>query len=541
MGWLLNILGNLISIAIAIGIIVLIGFALFSKRKKKDDIEMDKVDRVVLDVNLVDEKKNDFGLSKAMTMEDLKKALTVLEKDKKIKELALDMDSFDCSLAQMVELDPYLERIKKNKKVTAYATSLEMQDYLCAVAADSIYVLDSNSSRISLEAPSSSTMYYKRILDKLGIRMHVIHVGAYKGTGENYSLDKMSPERRESIHELQEQTLSAMMERIQKYRHIDIKEDLLSGKWYYTGRKEALSAGLIDGFAAYMDMPRNNENKTVSINRYFSEKYKEKEKKKQDEILVFPLSGTIREKDGLNDAGLLSQIRQIKDHENAKGIVLYINSPGGSALESEKMYQRLKALDLPVYAFQSEVAASGGYYICSAAKKIYATPFTITGSIGVVSMIPNVSGAIKKLDITVENENTGNYESFDPTLPLSKEVEDKIRASMLETYAEFKERVKSARGMDEDTLEPLAGGRVYLGCKAKEIGLIDEVGTLEDCIKALAKELNLTSYAVKTIYKKQDLQDRFPLPLDKLNTEAMRILSQDAGIQMLEPEYQSIF
>ncbi len=541
MSWLLNILGNLISIAIAIGILVVIGFTLFTKRKKKDDIEIDKVNRIVLDVNLVDEKKPDFGLSKTMTMEDLKKALTVIEKDKKIKELALDMNSFDCSLAQMFEIDPYLEKIKKNKKVAAYASTLEMNDYLCAVAADSIYLMDSNSSRISLEAPSSSTLYYKKILDKLGIRMHVIHVGAYKGTGENYSLDQMSPERRESIHELQEQTLSEMLERIHKYRHIDIKEDLLSGKWYFASRKEALSAGLIDGFAAYMDMPRNNENNTVSINRYFSEKYKEKEKKKQDEILVLPMSGTIREKDGLNDAGLLSQIRQIKDHENARGIVLYINSPGGSALESEKMYQRLKKLDLPVYAFQSEVAASGGYYISSAASKIYATPFTITGSIGVVSMIPNVSEAVSKLDIPVETENTGSYESFNPVLPLSKEVEDKIRASMLETYAEFKDRVKSARGMEEDTLEPLAGGRVYLGQKAKEIGLIDEVGTLEDCIKALAKELNLSSYVVKTIYKKQDLQDRIPFPIDKLTKEAIDILSQDIGIQMLEPDYQSIF
>lgn len=540
MSWFVNIIGNIISFAIIAGILVFIGFFIFNRRKKKDDIDMKEVNRIVIDVTVVDEKKNDFGLGKAMTIEDMKKALTVLAEDNDIKEVAMDLDNYRCNTAQAYQLDPYFEKIKANKPLKAYASTMEMKDYLCALPADSIYLMDSKSAHISLESPSSTTMYYKKILDKIGIRMHVLHVGAYKGTGENFNLETMSPERRESIKELQEQTLSVIEERIEKYRHISIREDLCSGKWYFANSSEAVDKGLIDGLVPYMEMPRNNEKSTASINRYFSEKYKEKEKKKQDEILVLPLIGTIREKDGLSDTILLSEIRQIKEHENAKGIVLYVDSPGGSALESEKMYQRIKTLDLPVYVSQGEVAASGGYYISCAASKIFATPFTITGSIGVVAMIPDVSEAVSKLDINVESENSGSYSSFNAILPLDEMTEDKVRQSMQQTYGEFKDRVKAARGMDEETLEPLAGGRVYLGKKAKEIGLVDEVGSLDDCIAALAKELNLSSYVVKIIYKKQDLQDRFPLPLNKLGEEALFICSQSRGIQTLET-VQSLF
>ncbi len=534
MSWIGNIIGNLISFFIIAGILVLIGIFLFKRRKKKDDIDMKEVNRVVVDVTVLDEKKNDFGLGKAITIEDLKKALSALAEDDDIKEVALDLNNYHCNLAQAYQLDPYFEKIRAKKPLKAYASMIEMKDYLCALPTDSIYLMDSKSAHLSLESPSSATMYFKKILDKIGIRMHVLHVGAYKGTGENYNRETMSPERRESVQELQNQTLSVIEERVEKYRHISIREDLCSGKWYFANSSEAIAEGLIDGLVPYMDMPRNNENKTVSISRYYSEKHKEKQKKKQDEILVLPLIGTIREQEGLNDTILLSQIRQIKEHENAKGIVLYVDSPGGSALESEKMYQRIKTLNLPVYVSQGEVAASGGYYISCAASKIYATPFTITGSIGVVSMIPDVSEAVSKLDIHVETENKGDYSTFNPLLPLDELTEGRICESMLQTYNEFKDRVKAARKMDEQVLEPLAGGRVYLGQKAKEIGLVDEVGSLDDCIEALAKELNLSSYVVKTIYKKQDLQDRFPLPLNKLSEEALFICSQTKGIQTLE-------
>ena len=197
--------------------------------------------------------------------------------------------------------------------------------------------------------------------------------------------------------------------------------------------------------------------------------------------------------------------------KNLMGIVLRVNSGGGSALASEVIYQELSKINVPVYVSMSDMAASGGYYISMSGKKVFADNATITGSIGVVSMIPKFYNAQNKLGISSNSISKGKYSDIDNNFaPLSEESKQKLVQSMQQTYAEFKSRVTNNRKIDENTLENYAQGRIWLGDEAKNIHLVDGIASLDEVIKTMAKDLGIDKrdYAVENIYLEEDFMTK---------------------------------
>ena len=177
-------------------------------------------------------------------------------------------------------------------------------------------------------------------------------------------------------------------------------------------------------------------------------------------------------------------------------------------MESEKIYQKLRKLDIPIYISMGEVCASGGYYIASEGKKIFANSMTLTGSIGVVLMYPELSETLNKIDINIEGFEKGKgFDIFNLFEKLGEESKEKIIRTMNEVYSEFKSHVMEARGISEEELEKIAGGRVWLGSEAKNINLIDEIGSLEKSVETMAKDLKLDKYKVENIELKKSLKE----------------------------------
>ena len=212
-----------------------------------------------------------------------------------------------------------------------------------------------------------------------------------------------------------------------------------------------------------------------------------------------------------------------------------VNSGGGSALASEIIYQQFSKVNVPIYVSMGDTAASGGYYISMVGSKVFADKATITGSIGVVSMIPKLYNAQNKFGVTSNSISKGKYADInDSFTPLSEESKAKISASMNETYNEFKSRVIKNRKINDDKLEEYAQGRIWLGDEAKNIRLVDDIASLDEVIKRMANDLNLgDSYGVSDIFVEEELKALSAFVLEKFNIKSQ--------IKETIPESEKVF
>jgi len=249
----------------------------------------------------------------------------------------------------------------------------------------------------------------------------------------------------------------------------------------------------------------------ISLEDYLSTLHKIK---KENKIAIIYASGEIiynsasKSFDNIDIETIKKEIKIAQEDDSIKGIVLRVNSPGGSALASEIIHHELSKIKKPIYVSMGAVAASGGYYISSGADKIFATKSTITGSIGVVSIIPDISELVKKSKVNIEKVQRGKFANITSlTKPMTDEEYEKIRNSSYEIYTEFKDRVSKGRAIKLDELEKIAGGRIWLGEEGVENKLVDNIGGLNDTIEALASKLELDDYQVVEIAEKKNIYE----------------------------------
>jgi protease IV len=245
------------------------------------------------------------------------------------------------------------------------------------------------------------------------------------------------------------------------------------------------------------------------------EKYQESILHSQNKIAIIYAEGNILldgERGGIGNSitpgKINSEIDKALKNPNIKGIVLRLNSPGGSALASNLIHHKLQEANKikPIYVSIGGVAASGGYYMASAGQKIFADNESITGSIGVVSLIPNFNELMKKIDVNVESVKKGEYSDlFSLTKDFNEKDREKIYASSVKVYNEFLDVVAQGRNLNREYVHSIAQGKVWLGEEGKEIDLVDEIGGIENAISSLAKELKIDSYEVVEIVEKEKL------------------------------------
>ena len=486
---------------------------------------------------------------------DILNSLDSIKENKDIKGIVIALDQVDLSSAKIEELNKKFAELKRNnKKIYAYGTYLENQNYPLATIADEIIMIPSASANVTLTGYNYTNLYYKKLLDNLGVNMEVVRIGNYKSYGENYIGDKMSDELKTELIRIFDNRYDKFINNIAKMRKIDkntLDNDIVNGNNTSLTPFAARDKKLVDKLEGFQELTQRlgiTDEKMIDIYDYYEDHSSEIEAKNKgnDAIAVIYAEGAIIDDSTANDNtisiapdNIAIKLEKALKTKNLKGIVLRVNSPGGSALASEIIYQTLLKAGVPIYVSMSETAASGGYYISMAGNKVFADNATITGSIGVVSMIPKFYNAQNKYGVTANSISKGKYsDMYNPFTPLTEETKTKISESMLSTYKEFKSRVSANRKIDDTILENYAQGKIWLGDEAKNIKLVDEIGGLEETINAMARDLKLKEgYRVENIYTEISFQKT----LKMLSSFVLEKVSLTSQIQARLPKSAKLF
>lgn len=468
----------------------------------------------------------DFGTMKpinSLGLNDILENLDKASKDPAIKGIYLDLSSIQTGFANVQEIRRAMLKFKETGKfILAYSESFSQGAYYLASVADKIYL--NPEGMLDFNGISAELMFFKGTLEKLDIDMQIIRHGKYKSAVEPFMLDKMSPENREQMMALINGVWAEVLDGVSESRKIPKSElNRIADNLLIRNAKDAVALRFVDELKYYDEVitelkaltetKEDDDLELLMLAKYFDAPNPVKEKvDRQNRIAVVYAIGEIISGEGSDDVigsdRIAKAIRDARKDEKVKAIVMRVNSPGGSALASDVILReaRLAADAKPFIVSMGNVAASGGYYISAAAHTIYAEPSTITGSIGVLGMIPNLEPMMKnKLGITFDfamsNENSNFMSPFKPLTPQQRDV---IQGYIEDIYKTFVGHVMEGRGMSFEEVDAIGQGRVWIGTDARNIGLVDEIGGIGDAIKAAKELANLETYSIKEFPEQKD-------------------------------------
>ena len=512
-----QVLQAILVVIIFLAIIAGIFTATLTEYKKEVIVKKNSYLELDFSKEIVEKDRGElFELEKTIELYEVLKGIKKAAKDPNIDGIYMDIDNIKLSANNIEEIGEGLDDFKKNgKKVYAFSRNINNQNYRLAIYATKIIMPPIQSSSINLSGYYKEFNYFKNLADYVGIKFNVIHIGDYKAYGEQYSKEKMSGEFKKDIKRVYDRIYSDRIEEISERRNIQknlINNAILDGELVMRNSIYGKKIGIIDGFSYENDLEKNYKiERKISLKDYLTTI---KVVEKPEKIALIYASGDIvyqgstRNEDSIDIEKIKIELEKAEKDNEVKGIVLRVNSPGGSALASEIIHHEISKISKPIYVSMGGVAASGGYYISAGATKIFATKSTITGSIGVVSVIPEISGLIKKSMVNIEKIEKGRYSGINSlTTNMTPGEIKKIKISSLGVYDEFKNRVSLGRHISLDKLENIAGGRIWLGEEGVENGLVDEIGGLETTIKTLGKDLKLEDYQVVEIIEKKGIYE----------------------------------
>lgn len=503
-----EIFASFIFLAVLLGIILIFAITLYKKNDAQTTIGQNSYIILSLPDGLkedVDFNLNILDNGHNLTMFDVLNIINYSRNDEKISGIILDLDNLNLSFSQIEELEKALKNFKlKGKTILGYAYNFNKSNYLLGSIANKLSMDPSASTDFSLEGFKISVPYSKSLTDKIGIEFQIIHVGDYKTFGENYVKNSISEESKISYKKILNSRMNYFTETVSNNKNLNtdkFKKDFLNGKYILLNSKKALENKFIDNQITYDNFfDSRGVNNTIDLGEYYTSILKEDKKNKIAVIVAEgDINATSEFSDGITPDLIEAQIDRVIDDNDVKAVVLRINSPGGSALASEIIYQKLLALKKkkPVYISISDMAASGGYYMAVAGNKIFANENSVTGSIGVVSMFFNLKDLYEKLGLNYETLELGtNLDFTDLSAKAKTEEIELIKNSMTSIYNEFKQRVATGRKLDLSRVEELAKGQIYTGIEAKNNKLIDEIGGLNDTITSMAKDFKINNYEI---------------------------------------------
>jgi len=447
------------------------------------------------------------------SVHDIIHKIIAAKDDNTIRSIILEPQALTIGYANVNEIVHALETFKTSgKKIYGYVSMASQQDMYLLGVADEVYMNPSASAGIFMHGVGGNMDFYKDMLDKLGIQMHIVRAGEYKSAGESFSRNSMSPELRKNIMDIYtdryNQLVSDFSTRYntsaETFRYIFEKNDKI-----FINMEEGKRTEMIDELMFFSDFLKKLNVTDDQLLSY--SKYKPAEpKSKTQKIAVVYMLGNIVQSSGSsspfgNDYTITSKqytkiFQDIMSDDSIRGVVLRINSGGGSALESEIIHDQIVQLreKKPVIVSMGDVAASGGYYIATNANYIFADPYVITGSIGVIGMIPNLSGTAKKVGINTETVGYGKYLSaMSPFTPFNRNYEVALQRHILDTYDEFKTRVSKGRDINIFEVEKMAQGQIWSAQKALEYRLIDEIGLTYQAVEKAAEIASTSNYSIE--------------------------------------------
>lgn len=511
-------------------VLSLISVAIFSsiaaKGSKPEPISANSVLHLTFDQPIPEQTNNveaspfDLENKKILGLHDYIHALEVAATDDKIKAIFLDTQSVPVNFASSDLLRDALQECRdQGKFVIAYSKYYTQGGYYLASVADRVHV--GPLGGVDFRGFSASVAFYKDMLDRLGIKMQVIYAGKFKGATEPYRRNDLSDENRLQIREFINHLYDHYVEQVGISRNISPAElKKIADEYSASDPEKALSLGLIDG-VGYRDnaiselkdamgLSDDDKVKLVKIQNYYSNNPPKLNLSIKDKIAVIVAEGTILDGSGspgsTGDTKYVKIIDKLRKDSKVKAVVLRVNSPGGSAMASENMWRSLSLLKeagKPVVVSMGDYAASGGYYISCMADSILAQENTITGSIGVFSIIPSTQELFNdKMGIHFDTVKTGQFSlGLNTIYDMTPEERALYQAQTNRLYDIFIKRVSEGRDIPESTIRNIAEGRVWTGTRAMEIGLVDRIGDLEDAIKVAANMSGLDEYRVSTYPK----------------------------------------
>lgn len=508
---------------------------------------------------------------KNYTLPEILKALEVARENSDIEAVVLKLENTGLNFATAKELRDALKRVQEaGKEVIAYSDNYSFLNYYVSSVADE--VIGGPEGSLNITGLTSSTIFSKGLLQKLGVEMQVFKVGTFKGAVEPFILDGLSPANRLQIEEYLQGLWKGTTTEMAVSRGIDatVFQQFADEAQFMDKLDVALSLGLIDTLVYRVDLDQTLAEKLFGDPDYEMDYLRVEDLlplydsgSGSDEVAVIYAEGNIvvgtgEEPDDIWSServiteSVVRQLREVAEDDDVKAVVLRVNSGGGAVTTSELICHELAQLKekKPVVISMGDYAASGGYYISSHASAIVANPYTLTGSIGIFGMIPNAEGTMKKLGLKEEQVSTSTAGNLSITKPINPRLASKMQEMIERGYDQFITRVATGRDMTKEAVDSIGQGRVWLGAKAVELGLVDQLGGLDVAIQEAARLAELEDYTIVECKDEIDwLQRLFGINTsvksvaecftltneEKLYRRTQQFIKQMSGVKALPP------
>ena len=524
-------IASLLGIFISFGIIG----AIAGSADKATTLKPNSIYQIDLEGNLVDRSQEDplsgafaHALGKpsenTIGLDDVLGNIEKAKKDDNIVGIYLKGGSLSGGVASIKEIRNALIDFKKSGKfIVAYADNYSQRMYYLASVADKILI--NPQGMLELKGLSAQTMFFKNTLDKLGIEMQVVKVGTFKSAVEPYVNTKMSDANRLQVNVFMGSIWNNILKEISASRKIPAAKlnSYADEMMMFQPTEKSKQYGLVDGLVyieqvdsvlkKYVKNLKKGDDLTF-VKQEAMTKVPDTAKYDKSKVALIYAVGEITdtEGDGIVSRDLVKTINDVEKDSAVKAVVFRISSPGGSAYGSEQIWHALSVLKAkkPLIVSMGDYAASGGYYIACVADKIFAQPTTITGSIGIFGVIPNIKGLDDKIGITYDGVTTNKMsDAISINRPFTPEERDLMQSYVNRGYELFVKRCADGRKMKTEQIKAIAEGRVWTGEDALKIGLVDKIGGLNDAIKLAVEKAKLKSYNIKEYPEKEDFMTKF--------------------------------
>ena len=526
---LATVTGIIISSVVLFFISFLVVFSMVSSSESETQVRKNSVMMLDLNGTLTERSQEnplDFLMKedyKTYGLDDILSSIRKAKENEDIKGIYIQATSLGAGFASLEEIRNALKDFKESGKfIVAYGDTYTQNLYYLSSVADK--VLLNPQGMLEWRGLAATPMFFKDLLEKIGVEMQIFKVGTYKSAVEPFISTEMSPANREQVNVYLSSIWGQITSSVAESRNLSVEalnKEADRMLMFYPA-EESVKNGLVDTLIYKNDVrdylknmvgiDKDDNMPVLGIQDMINVKKNVPRDKSGNVIAVYYAYGEIdggssaSTDEGINSEKVIKDLRKLKDDENVKAVVLRVNSPGGSAYGSEQIWYAVNQLkkEKPVIVSMGDYAASGGYYIACNADTIVAEPTTLTGSIGIFGMMPNAKGLTEKLGVNFDVVKTNPYADFgNLTRPMNDGEKGLMQMYVNKGYELFLTRCSDGRGISMEELDKIAQGRVWTGSTAKELGLVDELGGLDKALEIAIAKAGVDAYTVMNYPKKE--------------------------------------